>query len=107
MKKESMQVAASAIDRDNPWPGLTSYSEQQSGLFHGRDEEIIDLTQLAERRPLVVLFGQSGLGKSSILQAGVVPRLRVDGFCPIYVRLDHAEDAPPPVEQIKELVRSE
>ncbi len=99
--------SAPSIDRDNPWPGLATFTEDQRAYFHGRDEEIIDLTQLAERRPLVVLFGQSGLGKSSILQAGVFPRLRTDGFCPIYVRLDHAEGAPAPTEQIKSLVRTE
>jgi WD40 repeat protein len=96
-----------AIDADNPWPGLATFTEDQRAYFHGRDEEILDLTQLAERRPLVVLFGQSGLGKSSILQAGVFPRLRTDGFCPIYIRLDHGEGAPPPTEQIKEMVRIE
>ncbi len=99
--------ASSAIDADNPWPGLSTFTEDQRAFFHGRDEEILDLTQLAERRPLVVLFGQSGLGKSSILQAGVFPRMRADGFCPVYVRLDHGEGAPSPTEQIKTLVRTE
>lgn len=104
---DSAPVSAPAIDADNPWPGLATFTEDQRAYFHGRDEEIIDLTQLAERRPLVVLFGQSGLGKSSILQAGVFPRLRTDGFCPIYVRLDHGESAPSPTEQIKAMVRTE
>jgi hypothetical protein len=104
---EPAQSSAAAIDRDNPWPGLATFTEDQRAYFHGRDEEILDLTQLAERRPLVVLFGQSGLGKSSILQAGVFPRLRTDGFCPIYIRLDHADGAPSPTEQIREKVRTE
>jgi len=104
---EVSPTSSSAIDRDNPWPGLATFTEDQRAYFHGRDEEIIDLTQLAERRPLVVLFGQSGLGKSSILQAGVFPRLRTDGFCPIYIRLDHSDAAPSPTEQIKAMVRLE
>jgi hypothetical protein len=95
------------VSSESPWPGLASFTEEQRAYFHGRDEEILDLTQLAERRPLVVLFGQSGLGKSSLLQAGVFPLLRADGFCPVYVRLDHSEGAPSPTEQIKELVRTE
>ena len=91
-----MSVERSAsIDADNPWPGLATFTEDQRAYFHGRDEEIIDLTQLAERRPLVVLFGQSGLGKTSILQAGLVPRLRPEGFCPVYVRLDYDPASPP------------
>ena len=104
---ERSGAAGPAIDAENPWPGLATFTEDQRAYFHGRDEEILDLTQLAERRPLVVLFGQSGLGKSSILQAGVFPRMRVDGFCPIYIRLDHGDGAPSPTEQIKEMVRIE
>jgi len=98
---------AASVDRDNPWPGLAAFTEEQCAFFHGRDEEIIDLTQLAERRPLVVLFGQSGLGKSSILQAGVFPRLRADGFCPIYLRLDHSPAAPALSGQVKTVVMAE
>ena len=37
--------------------------------------------------PLLVLFGKSGLGKTSLLQAGVFPRLRAEGVFPIPVRL--------------------
>src|SRR3954469_6271646 len=98
---ESIPTSPGAVDRDNPWPGLAPFTEGQGAYFHGRDDEIDDLTQLARLRALVVLFGQSGLGKSSLLQAGVFPRLRADGFCPVYIRLDHAEEAPSPTEQIK------
>ncbi|MBL9209216.1 MAG: PQQ-binding-like beta-propeller repeat protein [Opitutaceae bacterium] len=97
-------TSALAIDRDNPWPGLATFTEEQAGLFHGRDAEIRDLTKRAERNPLTVLFGQSGLGKSSLLQAGVFPRLRASSYWPIYVRLDHGPGAPTPTEQIKALV---
>lgn len=104
---ESTPTSAPAIDHDNPWPGLATFTEEQVAYFHGRDDEIDDLTQLARLRALVVLFGQSGLGKSSLLQAGVFPRLRANGFCPIYIRLDHAESAPSPTDQIKALLLSE
>ncbi len=103
----SPPISSSAIDRDNPWPGLAPFTEDQGAYFHGRDDEIDDLTQLARLRALVVLFGQSGLGKSSLLQAGVFPRLRANGFCPVYIRLDHAENAPSPTEQIRTLLLSE
>lgn len=94
-------------DAENPWPGLATFTEAQSGQFHGRDEEIRDLTRRTERNALTVLFGQSGLGKSSLLQAGVFPRLRRNGYWPIYVRLDHGPGAPTPTEQIKALVHAE
>src|SRR5207237_1317806 len=42
---------------------------------------------------------------TSILRAGLVPRLRGQGYCPIYVRIDYARDAPEPAEQIKQAIR--
>lgn len=100
-------ASASAIDRENPWPGLATFTEEQAGLFHGRDAEIRDLTRRAERNALTVLFGQSGLGKSSLLQAGVFPRLRANHYWPTYIRLDHGPGAPTPTEQIKALVQAD
>ena len=93
-----------AVDHENPWPGLSTFTEEQTAFFFGRDEEVRELLRRVERKALTILFGQSGLGKSSLLQAGVFPRLRVENFCPVYVRLDHAPDAVPLTEQIKSLV---
>ena len=100
----SSNLPQSSVDRENPWPGLATFTEAQRAFFHGRDEEIRELTRRLERKTLTVLFGQSGLGKSSLLQAGVFPRLRSAGYCPIYVRLDHSPDALPLAEQIKPTV---
>ncbi len=99
--------STAAVDAANPWPGLSPFTEDQSGLFFGRDEEIRALTRLMERKALTILFGQSGLGKSSLLQAGVFPRLRAASFLPIYIRLDHGERAPSPTEQVKAMVAAE
>jgi WD40 repeat protein len=109
VKRSALNVerSASAGDADSPWPGLATFTEEQAGLFHGRDAEIRDLTRRAERNALTVLFGQSGLGKSSLLQAGVFPRLRANHYWPIYIRLDHGPGAPSPTEQIKALVQAD
>ena len=48
-----------------------------------------------QRKLLTILFGQSGLGKTSILRAGIVPRLRPEGYCPVYVRIDYSRESPP------------
>jgi type II secretory pathway pseudopilin PulG len=89
------------VDAQNPWLGLVSFTEETRGFFHGREEEAAELGRRVQRKLLTVLFGQSGLGKTSILQAGLVPRLRPEGFCPVYVRLDYDPAAPSPAEQIK------
>jgi hypothetical protein len=93
-----------AIDPEHPWIGLASYTEETRGYFHGRDEEAAELARRVQRKPLTVLFGQSGLGKTSLLRAGLVPRLRTEGFCPVYVRIDYAPESPPPAEQIKQAI---
>ena len=97
-------ASAAAVDAANPWLGLASFTEETRAFFHGRDEEVGELSRRVQRKLLTVLFGQSGLGKTSILRAGVVPRLRTEGFCPVYVRLDYGRESPPPSEQIKQAV---
>jgi tetratricopeptide (TPR) repeat protein len=97
--KEAPPLAT--VDAQNPWLGLVSFTEETRGYFHGREEEAAELGRRVQRKLLTILFGQSGLGKTSILQAGLVPRLRPEGFCPVYVRLDYDPGSPPPAEQIK------
>ena len=97
-------LAAVTIDPENPWLGLFSYSEETLAYFHGRDEETAELARRVQRKLLTVLFGQSGLGKTSLLRAGIVPRLRAEGYCPVYVRVDYAPDSPTPSEQIKQAI---
>jgi WD40 repeat protein len=88
------------LDRDNPWPGLASFDELDSAFFHGRGAESAELLRLIAREPLTVLFGRSGLGKTSLLKAGVFPALREADLLPVYLRLDHSDGAPPLREQI-------
>jgi hypothetical protein len=92
------------VDPQQPWLGLNSFTESTRQYFYGREEEIAELARRVQRKPLTVLFGQSGLGKTSILRAGLAPRLRPEGYCPVYVRLDYGPDSPPPAEQIKQAV---
>jgi len=98
-------VRTGTVDENNPWLGLASFTEETRAFFYGRDEEIAELARRVQRKLLTLLFGQSGLGKTSILRAGLVPRLRGQGYCPIYVRIDYSREAPEPVEQIKRAIR--
>ena len=92
------------MDARNPWLGLASFTEETREYFYGREEEVAELARRVQRKLLTVLFGQSGLGKTSILRAGLVPRLRGQGYCPVYVRIDYARQAPEPAEQIKQAI---
>jgi hypothetical protein len=90
----------------NPWPGLFWYTEEQAHLFFGRAAEIEELLRLIQRETLTVLFGRSGLGKTSLLRAGVFPKLRLEGFFPVVLRLDYSPLAASPVEQVKALTEA-
>lgn len=92
------------VDERNPWLGLASFTEETRAYFYGREEEVAELARRVQRKLLTVLFGQSGLGKTSILRAGLVPRLRGQGYCPIYVRIDYGHDAPEPADQLKQAI---
>ena len=73
---------------NNPWLGLESYQENQ--IIYGRNEEISDLAQRALNDVDTVLYGKSGIGKTSIINAGVLPIARQNGYIPVVIRLDHA-----------------
>src|ERR1017187_9398361 len=95
---------AAAVDDRNPWLGLASFTEETRAYFFGREDEVAELARRVQRKLLTVLFGQSGLGKTSILRAGLVPRLRAQGYCPVYVRIDYGKESPEPAEQIKQAI---
>ncbi len=88
------------IDAERPWPGLLPFGEDSRMFFHGREAETNELFRLIEREPLTVLFGQSGLGKSSLLNAGVFPNLRRAGYLPVYLRLNLDVTAPALLDQV-------
>ncbi|WNM35759.1 hypothetical protein RKE30_38065 [Streptomyces sp. Li-HN-5-11] len=59
-----------------PYRGLARYESEDQHLFFGRQEAAERLERLLHERRFAVLFGPSGSGKSSLLRAGLVPRLR-------------------------------
>jgi len=68
-----------------PYPGLFAFQEDDAGLYFGRDDDIRRLIERLNARraqggtKLIALLGASGSGKSSLLRAGVVPRLKRAG----------------------------
>jgi hypothetical protein len=84
---------AERADAQHPWIGLASFTEGDRSFFAGRGEEIDDLVRLVRRDTLTLLYGVSGLGKTSLVQAGLFPALREENFLPVPIRLDHLEGA--------------
>ena len=69
-------TATTQLDRENPWPGLEAFEENARAFFHGRDREAEKLLHHVLDAPVTVLYGRSGLGKTSLLRAGLFPLLR-------------------------------
>jgi WD40 repeat protein len=77
-----------------PYKGLASFedSELDALLFFGRDREIAAVAANVLANRLTVLYGPSGVGKSSLLGAGVARRLRELSGAPVVVHDAWAED---------------
>ena len=69
-----------------PYQFLDYYTAEDADLFFGRDAWIERLSGRILAQPLTVLFGRSGVGKTSLLLAGVLPRLEGCNCWPIYAR---------------------
>jgi basic membrane lipoprotein Med (substrate-binding protein (PBP1-ABC) superfamily)/DNA-binding SARP family transcriptional activator len=81
MPTAAAATAAAAIR--NPYKGLRSFGERDAADFFGREDLVANLLRsLGDKPKLVALVGPSGSGKSSVIAAGLIPRLRdgaIDG----------------------------
>ena len=80
------------LDRPNPFKGLRAFGETDTDRFFGRDDVIAELVAGLESPSslsrLTLVVGGSGSGKSSVVRAGLVPRVRrgeVGGSAPWFV----------------------
>lgn len=70
----------------SPYPGLSPFQEEDAPIFFGRDAEILEGYELLNRvrrqgyPRLVMVLGSSGSGKSSLVRAGLVPRLKKESM---------------------------
>lgn len=79
---------------NNPWLGLSSYTEEsiKDHQFNGRSKAIVSLASMIRHNLFVTLYGRSGIGKTSLLQAGLFPLLRREVFSPLAIRLNELKD---------------
>ncbi len=88
------------VNAENPWPGLAPFDEAQAQYFYGREREVEDLFRRVRLNLLSVLYGQSGLGKTSLVRAALFPKLRGNGMLPVPIRLDYTDESLPARSQI-------
>ncbi|NUR03897.1 MAG: helix-turn-helix domain-containing protein [Streptomyces sp.] len=79
-KEAEAEAAGTAREEDEdaspPYRGLARFEPDDRALFFGRDRLVEELNRLVCDHRFAVLFGASGSGKSSLLRAGLIPRLR-------------------------------
>ena len=78
----------------SPYPGLRSFSEEESLFFKGRDENIQEIIKLLQANKFLMVTGASGDGKSSVIFAGLVPNARAGFFKASYNRWEIAHFRP-------------
>src|SRR5262245_6427998 len=69
-----------------PYKFLDYYTERDAGLFFGREQEVEAICSHILAHRSFVLHGRSGVGKSSIIRAGLMPRLKAQGHRVFVVR---------------------
>lgn len=78
------------IQEGNLWKGLVSYTEEDviegRYIFSGRRDITLALLSMVKNNLLVTLYGKSGIGKTSMLQAGLFSLLRRDNYLPVLLR---------------------
>ncbi len=100
--------SSAKLNAQNPWPGLAAYEETSHDFFFGRNAEVAELLRLIRLAPLTVVYGKSGLGKTSLLQAGLYPKLRDEHYVPVHVRLEFSDVVKdPPLQQVMRRLQEE
>lgn len=88
------------------YPGATPFTSRQEKIFYGRDKDIEKLLTLILVERKILLYSKSGLGKTSLLEAGVLPKLPAN-YIPVSIRLfAYKEGAETPVERVINALKS-
>lgn len=101
------KIEENKLDWQHPYAGLRPFRVDDRDFFHGRKNEIHELEKLIIKNVLTVIFGKSGIGKTSLLQAGLIPRLKEKYYVPIYLRIEFDNKEKTPIDQVKEEIEKE
>ncbi|MEZ4399534.1 MAG: serine/threonine-protein kinase [Kofleriaceae bacterium] len=73
---EQLTPTARPAHGDAPFLGLAAFQEHDAGRFFGRGRDVARLVARVREQPLTAVVGPSGVGKSSLVRAGVGPTLK-------------------------------
>ena len=83
---EGLRTSSGQALPERPYKFLDYFEAADQPIFFGRDEEVSHLVRRIIAHRLTVLFGQSGVGKTSLINVGVIPRLEEEGYTSLYLR---------------------
>jgi hypothetical protein len=83
-------------DHRNRYPGAQPFSDDEFSrkVFFGRESAARGLADKILANHVVTVYARSGLGKTSLLQAGVATRLREEGYLPLFIRVNDLHIGP-------------
>lgn len=69
------------------YPGAKPFQTNESHIFYGREKDVEELYQMIRLEPSLVLHSKSGMGKSSLINAGLIPKvLELEEYVPFSIR---------------------
>jgi choline dehydrogenase-like flavoprotein len=72
---------------DRPYRGARPYRSTDADIFFGREQESAELLRRLQEHRIVLLYGPAGSGRTSLIDAGLIPAARVAGLEPAHARL--------------------
>ena len=70
---------------NNPWIDIASYQIDDAFRFKGREEDVEKFLKIVNYNTMSVLYANSGIGKTSFINAGIIPALANTNYLPIHV----------------------
>lgn len=74
------------MQKKYPFKFLDAYTREDSPFFFGREEEIEDLYQMVFQSDLLLIYGFSGTGKTSLIQCGLASKFQSHDWLSLYIR---------------------
>lgn len=90
-----------------PYRGMHTFTEEQKNVFFGRSKPVNEIFSLLKNNALTVIFGTSGIGKSSLINAGLIPKLRENFYLPILLRVPFSDTNINPLAYTRNIIEAE
>ncbi len=100
LEKQRLPAASAAVSTGCPYRGLLPFEREDAGLFFGRGADVAAVVDRLRSTPLVLVVGSSGIGKSSLLRAGVAPAVEAGALGGAFARVEVI--APGALERVAE-----